>query len=208
MKKILVILSILVVAQSCLGVGNITISPDLDGDLGTSSNPLSVGDVIDVYIVVDSDFISIDVLVTIAGNIEFVTASGLSDSVANKTNDASAFGWNTNEDPTYGYSSYDPFWAADGSTVEMGLSVGLGQPKSAGNAALVQLQVMGEGELTLTINQGTSFSDISTIYDDGTFSGAELGEFSDSVTLYSVPEPATVMILVLGMIPAITKRKK
>ena len=208
MRNLLTILFILAIGSSSLLAVAITIEPDWTGDLGTIANPLNIDDVIDVHITVDAAFISLDVLFTISDNVEFVSASGLSDSAANKTNDAALFGWSTTGNPN---PSYDPLWAVDGEgnkTVEMGLSVGLGQPKSAGNSALVQLQVTGEGELTLIINQGISFSDISTIYDDGTFSGTEVGEFSDSITLHAIPEPATVMLLTLGMIPAIIKRKK
>lgn len=207
MRKLFVILSILIAAQSCFGIGNLTVSADLAGDLGTISNPLNVGDIIDIYVESDSDLISLDVLFTIAGNIEFVTASGLSDSTT--TNNANVLGWSTNEDPDFGYASYDPIWSFNGQTVEMGLSTTY-FPKPAGRAALVQLRVTGQGDLTVTINQGTSFSEIPTMRVGSSMvdEGILVGDYSDNILLYSVPEPATVAILVLGIIPAIAKRKK
>jgi hypothetical protein len=206
MRKLFVILSILIAAQSCFGIGNLTLSADLADDLGTIANPLNVGDIIDVYVEVDSEFMKIDVLFTIAGNIEFVTASGLSDSAT--TNNASVFGWSIVNDSDIEGPSYDPIWAIDGQTVEMGLAVSM-EPKLAGRAALVQLKVTGQGDLTITINQGISFPYAATTYIiSSAVDEILVGDYNDSTVLYSVPEPATVAILVLGIIPAITKRKK
>lgn len=161
----------------------VTFAPIDEGNPGSLSNPLHVGDFVDVYITVNELFFSMNVAVLVNGPAEIVDATG--------KDEAEQFGWN--------YSpSYEPIVTSD--VAEVGLAVEF-DPKPTGYAAMITLQAMAPGEVYLELVPGMSFEPST----DGYFRDPVVEGF---LTIYqATPEPATVSILGLGFL-LIGARKK
>jgi hypothetical protein len=186
MKKLLVALMISLLATtataSTLG-GLVAFAPIDEGDPGSLSNPLHVGNFVDVYITVNDMFFSMNVAVLVNGPADIIAATG--------TAQAEQFGWNI-------APSHDPI--IQPGIAEVGLAVEF-DPKPAGYAAMITLLATGAGVVNLELVPGINFEPST----DGFFRDpVVMGE----LTIYqSTPEPTTVAILGLGFMLIGIKKK-
>ena len=186
MKKLLVALIVFCMAGTAAAslVGSlITLAPIDEGNPGSLSSPLHVGDFVDVYITVDELFFSMNVAVLVNGPAEVVSATGKAD--------AEMFGWNA-------APSYDPLISPG--IVELGLAVEF-DPKPAGLAAMITFQATAAGTVQLELVPGMSFEpSMDAFFKDPVV----LGELEIYQT---APEPTTIAILGSGfMLIAMKKR--
>ena len=187
MKKLVIMLILLALTATAgaYSFGSlVTFVPIDEGDPGSLSNPLHVGDFADVYITVDQLFFSMNVTVLVDGPSAVMFATGKAE--------GDTFGW------SFGPSN-DPI--IQPGLVEVGLAVEF-DPKPAGLAAMITLQATGAGTVVLELLPGMNFEpSMDGFFKDPTV----LGE----LTIYqAAPEPTTIGILGLGFLLMRYKRKR
>lgn len=174
MKKWLIIL-IMAIFVTAASASLVTFEPVNAGDWGSVENPIEAGDLYDIYIIVEDEaFFAIDVVVSVDGAAEIVSATGKANAID--------FGWDveTSNDPIIGFDS-----------VEIGLAVMYDQ-KFPGRAAKITLKALDEGQVNFSIAEGTSF-DEST---DGLFKSPEI---AGQLAVYqATPEPMTIVLFAIG----------
>ena len=189
MKKILITIIILVTtctASAVLQGSLITFQPIEKGQPGSFENPLKPSEIIDIYITINNPFFVMDILVGIeAGNARIITATGI--------DEATDFGWEPE-------CSNNPI--ITDRLVELGLAV-FTDPKLQGTAAKVSIQAISEGVVTVGMGDGFFFEKSVDAYFKPPIVMGEL-------TIYQthLPEPATVLLFAIGMLPAIIRRSK
>lgn len=177
MKKWLMTIFVLVVLAAGAAHGSIiTFENIADGLPGSMTTPAEVGSFIDVYITVNTNFVAADVVISVAGAAEIVSATGIAN--------AADFGWDA-------LTSNDPIFSTN--NVEIGLATVIGNYKSAGQAAKITLKALNAGTVVLSIANGNAFEN----YSMDAFFGKPRVE--GSLAIYqTAPEPVTVALLFLG----------
>lgn len=184
----LVVLLFACTASAIVEGSIITFVPLEQGQLGTIDNPLKASEIVDIYITVNNPFFAMNVLVGIEdGDARIVDATGI--------DEAEDFGWDSD-------ISNDPI--ITDRLVELGLASFLDKP--AGLAAKITIQAISEGIVTIGIANGSGETFEESM--DGFFRiyPVVVGELLIYQT--HLPEPATVILLSLGILPAVIKRKK
>lgn len=189
MRKLFMVLIVLTLATAAYaGIEGslITFLPIEEGQPGSITNPISPSELIDIYITVDDYFFAMDVMVGFMGPAEIVSATGKAES--------GLFGWSL--DP-----SNDPLFPVS-NCVEMGLEAAF-YPKDSGLAAKITLRALAAGQVFLSMGDGFSFAPSL----DGYFrTPIVMGELI--IYQAEVPEPATITLISLGILPAVLKRKR
>jgi hypothetical protein len=185
----LVILLFACTASAIVEGSIITFAPFEQGQLGTIDNPLKPSEIVDVYITVNNYFFAMNVLVGIEeGNARIIDATGIEQ--------AEEFGW-------FSDISNDPI--ITDRLVELGLAA-LYDPKPAGLAAKIRIQALTEGIVIIGIANGSGVNFEPSM--DGYFRVDPVVKGELLVYQTHLPEPATILLLGLGILPAVIKRKK
>ena len=185
MKKWLItIIALLILVAGAAQGSMITFEDIADGQPGSITNPLETSDFIDVYISLDVPFFAMDIVVAVSGPAQIVYATGI--------DTAADFGWDVPQ-------SNNPIFSTD--SVEIGLAVDIWGLKNAGQAAKITLKALGQGQVILSLSNGTNFEKST----DHLFGKVQA---NDTLTIYqTAPEPTTIALLLLGAMMFKSHRK-
>ena len=171
MRKLLAFLLVLSITSVASAV-TIGLQPIPEGELGSESNPANPCDTVKVLVTSDGCLITLDVLATLTGPGEFTNALNLGD--------CADYGW----DPALSFPPYI-------SPAEAEFGVGNFMTNTRAIVGYFDVHCTGIGEVVVSIAPGIRFGGSG----DCQFLPPDI---SGSVTIYQIPEPATIALLGLG----------
>jgi hypothetical protein len=217
MKKLLILMLVLGFTAVSFGTTVYIVAPE-EGAPGSASNPLDASEYLTVYLRgMDGDMDSLVCNMTVAGNAVITDAVKKADQGGGT---AYRYGGYELMMPGSGFwqqgwqsdLSFNPVIAGDGKTAAIGLSQFGGRAWSThanGTSPMgyFVIHCEGEGEVVLTISEGEA--GLATYGSSQIYPNPPGGtpSYGGSITVYQIPEPMTVMLLGLGGLFLLRRRK-
>lgn len=188
MKKLLSVFLVLAVA-SMATASEVWIEPIPEGEPGSRSNPLYPSDEIDILVYTDTSLVGLNALLTITGG---AGTGAIIDAI--KVADAGSWGWDS-------AFSFDPIFDELGQWADIAVGNFNGSPTGA--VAYYTFHCTGGEDpydVILTLTPSTSRGGSAD-------TSLATPNISGTITVYQIPEPATIALLGLGGLFLLRRRK-
>jgi hypothetical protein len=216
MKKLLILTLVLGLSGASFGTTLYMVEPE-PGAPGSEQNPLEPSDYLTIYIRgMDGDMDSLIMHMSVSGPAVITAAAGAADQGTGTTYRNGGYdlmaGMGFWMQGFQADLSFAPAFAGDGKTAAVGLSQFGGRAWSThanGTTPMAYFVIHceGEGEVVLTIGEGEA--GLATFGSSQVYPNPPGGapSYGGPITIYQIPEPMTVMLLGLGGLFLLRRRK-